>query len=256
MCLHRCRSRWISVQMLEIRLKSRWTWSQESANRVWCNRSVAEDGIAKEKNQDVYTRSSALVPVDSTPATCLPSWKNEWKQRLLSIADEEPTELPYNKAATLLAANRTYGAQSYLKRIYTHSESWFSSGQKLYKVVGHTPAINLLAKAGTRYCQKFVEEHITPESAGKHFMAFTYSSRAKDLNVLVDFLPDACKNKSIRSGLTHCSSNFVPVSRNSAVFEAIQVADDLIAAREIKNKKSDQDILSTLKSIPKAVRSR
>jgi hypothetical protein len=64
------------------------------------------------------------------------------------------------------------------------------------------------------------------------------------------------KKKSIRSGLTHCSSNFVPVSRNSAVFEAIQVADDLIAAREIKNKKSDQDILSTLKSIPKAVRSR
>jgi hypothetical protein len=124
--------------------------------------------------------------------------------------------------------------------------------------------------AGAPYCEKYVNRHTTPKSAGKYFMAFATPNRANDLRILVDRLPNACKNRWDVAGFAMdgmhviCAGvdTVVPAQmavagdmaaavEKGAASEAIRFADSLIAGGD-KQDGSKRDVLAFLRSIPTA----
>jgi hypothetical protein len=102
--------------------------------------------------------------------------------------------------------------------------------------------------AGAPYCEKYVNRHTTPKSAGKYFMAFATPNRANDLRILVDRLPNACKNRWDVAGFAMdgmhviCAGvdtvilaqmavvgDMAVIVKKGAVSEAIRFTDSLIA---------------------------
>lgn len=211
---------------------------------------LAEDGIAAAKDQDMYAAVLCFGLRDVSTCDLLALLEERTKTpKLLNVAEVQSTsELPYDDAAALLKAHGidSAEAQTFLEKVPNPSGRSSSSDQPLYTVVGHMPVVRLLARAGAPYCEEFVENHMTPKSAGEYFMAFAIPDRAKDLDALVDSLPDACKGDDWWSVGTRWTSSWIPDVQSSAVSEATRFADDLIAAKDKK------DVRAILKSIPTA----
>ena len=206
---------------------------------------LAEDGIAAAKDQDMYAAVLCFGLRDVSTCDLLALLEERTKiPKLLNVAEVQSTSgLPYDDAAALLKAHGidSAEAQTFLEKVPNPSGCSSSSGQQLYTVVGHEPVVRLLASAGAPYCEESIKNHMTPESAGKYFMAF--GDRTEDLDELVGSLPDACKGEDMWSGITRWASSWMPGVQGS---EATRFADDLIAAKDKK------DVRAILKSIPTA----
>lgn len=247
---------------------------------------LAEDGISEAKDQDGYAAVLCFGLRHVTTCDLLAFLEDRTKtlELLESAGSQATTELPHQQIVELLTDNGIHSAcvSDFLRKL--PSDHLSSKGQQLYTVVGREPLVQLLARKGAPYCEKYVEKHMTPEAAGKYFMLFAVPQRDKDLNKIVVSLPNACKHKytglkteatrvsaaglvGVVAGIvgqalvpiplagcvigplaakgTHSASGqMVNDAEQSAVDEATQFADDLIAAKD------KEDTLALLKSTP------
>jgi hypothetical protein len=167
---------------------------------------LAEDGIGAAKDQDMYV-AVLCFGLDSVRTCDLLVFLEE-RTKVLDLLggteDQSTTELKYDHAKALLTASGIYYAERFINEVPS------PRGQQLYTVVGHEPLVKLLARSGAPYCEKYVQENLTAERAGKYFMSFAIPERAQDLHALVRSLPNACKDQSHWTGVSGFASYAIP----------------------------------------------
>ncbi|CAM6005987.1 unnamed protein product [Sphagnum balticum] len=210
---------------------------------------LSEDSIVAAKDQDMYAAvlCFGLRHVSTCDLLALLEERTKVLEMLDVVETQSISELPYNQAAALLSRHG-------LSSSYLTSTRSSNSGQ-LYKVVGRQPLVKLLASAGAPYCDKYIEDHTTPELAGKYFMAFAGPDRQRDLRLIVERLPDACKTFFSASRFAANHTGFLGSSVSGyAASEAISHADQLIAGYDTQSPgvPAKQDVRTLLRSIPNA----
>lgn len=208
---------------------------------------LAEDGIAEAKGHDMYAAvlCFGLREVNTCDLLAL----LEEQAKLLELVDdkalESTSEIPYNEAVALLRSHGIYQSHEYLQKVNYPTRA---GSEQLYTVVGRKPLVELLSRSGAPYCEKYVEENITPQAAGKYFTAFAVPSRRGDLAAIVSRLPQACRggdwSSGVESGLSSAATSFLtrrisglsPRTEAAEVRKATDFADGLLDPGGLKGR--------------------